>query len=303
MNKKIDIPLLKQRILWTAVMLSITLLLVLSINKKVNNKVGNININIANLEGNRNLIKESDVLNVLKSFIGVKDLSYVRIKKIDISELEELLQNDKRLKSVEIYVDGKGKLNIDIEQKQPIVRMMDGSTKGYYLDKEGNRIPLVNHSAVRVPIATGNFELYEDGIFKRNKPMKIKEVFTISQKIHKDPFMKSLIEQITVDDIGDIVLVPKIGRQYVVIGDTNFIDEKFDNLKIMYQEGMPREGWRKYTSLVLKYRGQVVAKTSETIPVVKDSTTVVDASKILNVNNKEIVRSESQKNLSTRIKR
>jgi cell division protein FtsQ len=278
MKKNIDIPVLKQRILWTVVMCTIATLLVLTIRKKTNTPLGNLNVQIANLEGKRNLISSQEVVTLFKSFTGITNLNTMKIGKVEAGEFEELLRKDKRIKSVDVFIDGNGKLTIEIIQRQPIVRMLDGSSKSYYLDTEGNRIPVVLNAAIRVPLATGNFELYEEGIFKSNKPMKLKEVFNVSKIIAKDAFMKSLVEQIDVDDKGEIVLVPKIGRHYIVLGDTSFMKEKIENLKIMYKEGLPREGWNKYTALILKYRGQVVGRTSEVnIIASSDSISIADA--------------------------
>jgi cell division protein FtsQ len=286
MKKNIDIPVLKQRVIWTAIMLSISVLLVLTIRKKVNEKVGNVAVNIQDLEGKRNLIEQKEILNLFKSYIGVDNLNATRMKKIETNELEELLIKDKRVKSVDIYFNGNGKLNVDIIQNQPIVRMMDGSSKSYYLDKNGKRIPVVKNNAVRVPLATGNFELYEENVIKSKKPSKIKEVFVVAKAVHNDPWMQSLVEQIDVDDKGDILLVPKIGRHYIELGDTTFLNEKFENLKLMYKEGLPRKGWDRYTSIVLKYRGQVVGRTSETPIMKSDTAAVVDAAPMFVPQNK-----------------
>ena len=55
-------------------------------------------------------------------------------------------------------------------QRQPIVRVMDGSNRSYYIDEDGDqKVPIVEKSAIRVPLATGHFELYQEDKFKSDK--------------------------------------------------------------------------------------------------------------------------------------
>ncbi len=263
MNKKIDIPVLKQRIIWTAIMTMIAILFVLSVQRKVNSRVENVVVKIKPIKGNKNLISEYEVKLLFKKFTGY-DVTQANVKNIEIDELEALLKADKRIKKVELFMDSENKLNVWIVQKQPVVRIMDGSNKSYYIDEEGDQVPTVYKSAIRVPLATGHFELYQPDILKSEKPSKLKEIFEVSKEVSEDEFLSALIEQIDVDETGNIILIPKIGRQEIEIGDATNLADKFNNLKIFYKDGLPREGWRKYSALKLNYKGQVVAKKTQT---------------------------------------
>ncbi|MBK8700636.1 MAG: hypothetical protein IPN29_14335 [Saprospiraceae bacterium] len=259
MGKRIDIPVLKQRIMWTFIMSAIAILFVLSVQRKMQAEVSHLVVKIKPIRGSRNLISEREVKQLFSRFIGF-DVSKAEIKDIESSELEALLKADKRIKKVEVFMDSKDRLNVWIVQKQPIVRVMDGSNRSYYIDEEGDQVPTVDKSAIRVPLATGHFELYQEELFKSAKPSKLKEVYEVAKAVFNDEFLCALVEQIDVSEGGDIVLIPKIGRQELVLGDATNLDEKFSNLKVMYKEGLPREGWRKYSVLKLNYRGQVVAQ-------------------------------------------
>jgi cell division protein FtsQ len=261
--KNIDIPVLRQRIIWTAIMSLISILFILSVQRKLNGNVNNLVVKIKPLKGNKDLINEQDIEILFKKFTGF-DVTQANIKTIETDELEALLKADKRIKKVEVFLDSKDKLNVWIVQKQPVVRVMDGSNKSYYLDEEGDQVPTVDKSAIRVPLATGHFELFQEGMLKSEKPSKLKEVFTIALEVYKDDFLSALVEQIDVNENGEIILIPKIGRQEITIGDDMDLEDKFDNLKIFYKDGLPREGWRKFTALKLNYKGQVVAKKAQT---------------------------------------
>ena len=88
----------------------------------------------------------------------------------------------------------------------------------------------------------------------------IKKVYTLSTYVQENEFMEALTEQIFVDDNSDLVIIPKIKNQRIVIGDTTLIPEKFEKLILFYQEGLNHIGWEKYHTINLKYKNQIVCK-------------------------------------------
>jgi cell division protein FtsQ len=69
-----------------------------------------------------------------------------------------------------------------------------------------------------------------------------------------------MIGQIFVSSNGDFILAPLIGDQKIVFGKYEDAQDKIQNLKIFYREAMPYEGWRKYRSIDVRFRGQVICK-------------------------------------------
>lgn len=252
-----------KRAAWAATMGLIAILFLLSIQHKRNADVAAIHVIIKPIKGNKNLISAKEVETTFRKYLGY-DITKANIKEVPAAELEELLRADKRIKKVEIFIDGNNKLNVWIVQKQPIVRVMDGESFSYYLDEEGGQIPVQPGIAIRVPVATGYIDLYNAKTFEINenaeKTSMLKEVYEVALKINDDQFLSALIEQIDVNEYKEISLIPKIGRQRVKIGDAENLDEKVFNLKLMYKDGLPRIGWNKYAELDLKYRGQVVGR-------------------------------------------
>lgn len=264
MDKNIDIKKLRNRIMWTAIMSLISILLVMSVARKSEIEVNKVIVKIKPIRGNRNLIDEADVKQIMNKYSGF-NVSQSQVKALDIRGIESQIKADKRVKKAEVFVDAKGKLNVWIVQRQPVVRVMDSSNKSYYIDEDGKQVPTVNKSSIRVPLATGNIDLYHEGLFEKGKCNKLNEVFTVSKFIFNDSLLTSLIEQIDVNENKEITLIPKIGRHEIIIGDTMLLADKFENLKVMYQEGLKNEGWRKYKLLKLNYKGQVVGVRDEDI--------------------------------------
>ena len=69
-----------------------------------------------------------------------------------------------------------------------------------------------------------------------------------------------MIEQIYVNQYEEFTLIPKVGRQKIIFGKYEDVEDKFNRLELFYAEGMSREGWQKYKTINLKYRRQVVCE-------------------------------------------
>jgi cell division protein FtsQ len=75
-------------------------------------------------------------------------------EKLVLSRLESMLSQDQMLEAAEVYVTVDGQLRAELTQKQPWARVVD-STRAFYLDRQGNTMPLSGLHAARVPIVTG----------------------------------------------------------------------------------------------------------------------------------------------------
>lgn len=71
---------------------------------------------------------------------------------------------------------------------------------------------------------------------------------------------------IKVKSPSDIILVPVIREHVVNIGAPTDFDDKFARLKRFYSEVLPLQGWEKYDTLTLKWKGQLVATKRRRAP-------------------------------------
>jgi len=72
-----------------------------------------------------------------------------------------------------------------------------------------------------------------------------------------------LIGQVYLEKNGDFVLIPIIGDLKIIFGSAysdDQVKDKFTRLKIFFKEGLPYEGWDKYSEINLIYNGQVVCR-------------------------------------------
>jgi cell division protein FtsQ len=257
MAGKLNMKRVRNVLVWATVLAGIGILWWMAIIRKSNAGVKSLVVDIELIGDNQKMISEQEIVKMTEQFLGGHADS-AAIRKLDVRGLETFLNKDRRIEQADVYFDSNDNLRIRIRQRKPIMRVIDKSHTSYYLDADGNQIPAGIGGAVRVPLVTGNVETYYTGLFESEKPVRLKEVFEIMKYVQKDDFLSALIEQVHVEDItGDIIMVPKIGRERLVFGGAEGMEDKFDKLKIFYREGLPRLGWSKYKTLNLKYTDQV----------------------------------------------
>jgi cell division protein FtsQ len=264
--------------IWLVLIAGIAALLFFSVLRKANSKVKTLVINIEGVNGQDQLISEKEIKNILQLVAG-KTINKSNIKTLNLRKLEAKLNKDKRVERADLYYDSKDRLHVHILQRNPLMRISENNGPDYYLDHDGHQIPATSGSAVRVPVVTGLRDTFVLKNLSSEHPSKLKDIFNIMKYVSKDVFLSGLIEQIHVeqDSIGDIVLIPKLGREKIIFGDASDMTSKFNNLKIFYKDGMPKLEWCRYKTINLKYANQVVGmlanpETAKKImPILRDS--------------------------------
>lgn len=254
-----NITQIRNKILWAMTLIGIGVLLVMAIHHKSNSNVKELVVFIKPIKGDKNLISEKEVADGFHKLLGY-DIRDAKVTEVNLSELEDFLKQDDRVKKAEVFMDSKNKVTVWLIQRQPIVRIVDDANFSYYIDEDGNKINTRRGVAVRVPLATGYIGIYDKEALFAEKSSTLKEVYQAAKEIMKDPFIEALVEQIDVNREKDLLLIPKIGRQEIKIGSAENITEKFENLKSMYKDGIPMVGWQKYKGINLKYKGQVIGE-------------------------------------------
>ena len=204
---------------------------------------------------------------------GLGPVQGEKLEKINTKKIENQLHKHSAIKLAEAYKNVKGELCINIDQRDPIVRIMPEGDQGYYLDGEGYLIPLSESFSPHVPVITGHLpgidpkqfaSLQEFRTYKKDeKDQKarikmITDLFDMALFMDQHEFWRSLIQQIYVNREGEIEMVPRIGSQLILFGDTNRLEDKFRNLKALYKKGLSKEGWIQYNTINLKYKNQAI---------------------------------------------
>ncbi|MEE9372476.1 MAG: hypothetical protein V3V00_05425 [Saprospiraceae bacterium] len=225
-----------------------------------NRKVENIHFYIEKVEGPRELITIKEIKQKVNQVYDL-DASNILISDLDLATLENFISADNRILHTDIFLDAKRELHVKIIQRWPIVRIIDASGAHYYLDQDGEYISKEEFKAIRVPVATGDIETFDED-WKNRKGSKIRDCFTIIKALRKDKFFTALVEQIHFEN-NRIKMIPKMGSAAIVINDLAHLDRKLNNLKLFYETEMTHNNaWGKYSEIDISIKNQVISRTT-----------------------------------------
>jgi len=192
------------------------------------------------------------------------------MQEIDIAKLEKIIVNQSYIKTAQVFKSINGALNIEIEQRNPIVRIINENNLGFYIDNEGELMPLSKKIALRLPIANGHIKFSPDfnssvNIFsdkyKDDENAKIlMDLSTLANFINGNDFWQAQIQQIYLNKDMEFELVPLVGAQIILLGKIDNYNNKFRNLEATYKKGFLYKGWNKYRKINLKYENQVICE-------------------------------------------
>ncbi|MBC7744823.1 MAG: cell division protein FtsQ [Flavobacterium sp.] len=230
------------------------------------------------IPGNQNFIERSEVDQILLSNGG--KLVGRKLKNINIQKLEASLKANPFIRFAKVYADMDGIIKVKISQRVPILRIINTANLDFYVDREGNKIPMSDNFTANVLIANGL--IYEDytGKVDTLKSRVAKDLFKTAAFISEDTLWNNQIEQLYVNQKSDIEMVPRVGNQNIILGDADSLEVKFNNLYTFYKKALPQVGWKTYKTIIIKYSNQVIGvKNPDTIK----TTSVEPKAKIIQV--------------------
>jgi cell division protein FtsQ len=185
------------------------------------------------------------------------------IGKINSEEMETRLRKHPSVRKAEVFICADGSLNIDIEQRKAILRIINHRQESYYVSADGAIIPWSEKFTARVLIANGYIpDSYDSDkmnfVDQAGKESMIKWLYELANYIEDNQFWKAQIEQIYVTRSGELELIPRVGPHVIQFGIAADFERKFRKLLAFYEQGLSKTGWNKYKTLNLKYEGQIV---------------------------------------------
>ncbi len=189
-------------------------------------------------------IRESDIRKLLHA--NSLNMKGKLLSEIDIEEIERTLEESPMIKKVVCFKNSTNDISLQIWQREPIFRVM--GRENYYVDIEGKVLPISNHFVVHVPIVTGSV----------NKKFATGKLMEFVLFLRDNEFWNAQIEQIDVAPDSQIVLIPRVGRHEIILGELDGYQQKLKKLKTFYLNGLNKVGWGDYKSINLKYKNQVV---------------------------------------------
>jgi len=247
---KITIVLLSAVTIWA---------LVAAVDRTMCEKSGSIIIKIQGEEDYQAMISEDDLRVILdREFNDI--MVGQKMAEVDIARVEERLTSEPYLAKVHVYIDAKKKMHVEVTPRVAHMRIMHNDGRSYFIDEGGYMFPVSRHFTPRVHVVTGMVPVYTKPIFEEEETSLLKDVHELVKHIQEDEFLNAFVEEIHITQSKSIELIPKVGKHRVVYGHhrSEEMADRFENLKIFYQEGLPYEGWNKYSSINIEFKDQVV---------------------------------------------
>jgi cell division protein FtsQ len=179
-----------------------------------------------------------------------------------LHELEQMLEQNTWIEDAELYFNNQDVLHVSVTEKEPIARLFTTNGNSYYIDRQGNKMPLSDKISARVPVFTGYPELK---ILNGYDSILLNEVKAIANFIIKDSFWMSQVSQIEITPKRNFEMIPVIGNHLVQLGSGESIDKKFRRLMIFYQQVLSKTGFDKYKIIDVQFKGQVVTSKYDII--------------------------------------
>lgn len=196
-------------------------------------------------------VTAADVREIL-SESGIPIQGYA-MSQIDSRKLEQSLEENPYISNAEVSKDISGRLEVKVKQRVPLVRIMPDGESGFYLDREGHRLPLSDQFTPRTLLVSGH--LAESDTKMANQ---LQEILDFSLYLSDHSFWNAQIVQIYVDRQGEVELIPRVGAHQILLGSMDQWDQKLRNLELLYKQGLSRYGWNTYETINLKYTNQVI---------------------------------------------
>ncbi|MBO7397369.1 MAG: cell division protein FtsQ/DivIB [Bacteroidales bacterium] len=182
---------------------------------------------------------------------------------VNLDRIERLVCSRSAVKSCEAWMSDDGKLNIEINQREPVIRFQD-SGNGWYADADGFIFPLQARGSVCVPVVDGNLPLTVPRGFKGMPEAGagrewLLDMVALVNYIHGSVWEQE-ISQIHVSPEGNLILYTVSGREKFIFGRPEGFTRKFRLLRSYYEAVLPEKGAGYYSTVDLRYRNQLVCR-------------------------------------------
>ncbi len=174
------------------------------------------------------------------------DAKSIAKDKVDLNKLEKRINAHEMIENSDVFVSIDGVLKAIVKQKTPIARIFDENSS-FYIDYQGNRMPLSANFTARVPLVSG--------FINTKNSEKLAELFRI---IYNDEFLKKNIIAVQIMPNGSLQMRNRNYNYQIDFGGTLRMNAKFNNYKVFFQKAVLDSSLNKYKTIDLRFAQQVV---------------------------------------------
>lgn len=186
---------------------------------------------------------------LVKKVINGKQLhvSTTPLGNMNVSEVERILDRNSFIQKSQVFQDVDGNMKIRIDQETPVARINTGLDE-FYLSEQLNKIPLSPLYSAKVILVGG--EVAEEDFSGLRELVKV---------ISADKLLKKHIIAVKKEQPNSFILLVNKGNYVIEFGELKNVKEKFEKLKLFYDQYLGKVGMDYYEKINLKFNNQIVA--------------------------------------------
>jgi cell division protein FtsQ len=209
-------------------------------------------------EENNHFLAMDDVKSLVRE-IQERPIEECRRGEVKTDEIESSLKENPYVKTAEAYTDIAGSVVVELELRKPLARVMYDDGSGFYLDRDFRKVDLSHTFSANIMLLRG---LEREPLEPRDtiRSTQLESLREFLDFVDRSEFLRSQISEVVVRDNGELVIYPEVGDVVIEFGPPVNIADKFSHMELFYEKVLNHVGWRKYKSISLKYKNQIVAK-------------------------------------------
>lgn len=213
---------------------------------------------MVSIEGKETFIDQNDISKMINNHFGV--VVGKKISEIDLEGIEKVIEKLPYVSKAEVYADIDGVMKVRVEQREVILRVINKIGQEYYVDRNGNKIPVTLKYVPRVLVANGHISEGYSNALEPVETVLVQDLIAVVNRVMGDHLWENQIVQIYVNNQGDIEFVPRVGTEILLIGSSDNLDDKLRRLEIYYKNILPKVGTEAYEKVNVKYREQIICE-------------------------------------------
>ncbi|MGO4819295.1 cell division protein FtsQ/DivIB [Flavobacterium sp. W22_SRS_FP1] len=175
-----------------------------------------------------------------------ENASSIQKDKLDLNKLERTLDSNDLIQKSDVFVSIDGVLKAMVKQKTPIARVLNDEDS-FYIDYEGDRMPLSENFTARVPLVSG--------VINKKNNEELAQLFRV---IYDDDFLKKNIIAVQIMPNGSLKMLNRNFEYQIDFGSIIDSERKFKDYKAFFQKAVLDSSLYKYKKIDLRFTKQVV---------------------------------------------
>lgn len=213
-----------------------------------------------------NLVDEKEVISLLSEKYG--QMIGKQMDLIETEKIRSILLKHPYIKAAKVYKGLDANVVVEIDLRDPLVRVFTKNGYSFILDRNGDIMPLLDDKFFDIIVLSGNISCIPDSVYGKNifslqsqycaGVESLISSLVIAKSLDGDEVFSKLFSQIWINSTDDIELIPLIGDFSIRFGGSENISQKLERLRILYREVVPFVDLRIYESVNISVSNQLV---------------------------------------------